>query len=578
MHAGNEKVWTIREPDRDVVVRLSRDLSLDALLARLLANRGVTDGIDGRRFLGATLADLRDPLLLRGMDAAVERLCAALRNGEQVCVYGDYDVDGVTGTALLVSFFREVGFTCRYHIPKRLSDGYGLSEDGIRAVAERGARVIVTVDCGIGSVAEADLCASLGVDLIITDHHSPGPELPRALAVINPRQPGCSYPFKSLAGVGVAFNLLIALRGRLREQGCFTAGPEPNLRQYLDLVALGTIADVVPLVEENRIFVTYGLKEMSATSRVGVTALKDVAGVAGRVGCGAVGFRLAPRLNAAGRLEDASLGVELLLTGDRSRAATLAAELDRSNGERQALERSILDEATAMVRANPAMASKRSIVLASDAWHPGVVGIVASRLVDRFHRPTILIALQDGTGRGSGRSVPELHLLDALSACGEHLEKFGGHRQAAGLSIDEETLQAFVERFEDVCVGLLGPDDLKPVVAADAELTADEVTPALVDLIEALEPFGMGNPAPLFLLRGATICGRRVAGGHHLQLRLDLGGRQVDAVGFNLAARDGAPGERVDILFTAGWNSWNGRRKFQLTLKDLKRSGDDRAS
>ncbi|BEH09403.1 single-stranded-DNA-specific exonuclease RecJ [Geobacter sulfurreducens subsp. ethanolicus] len=578
MHAVNEKVWTIREPDRDVVARLARDLSVDPLLARLLANRGVTDGIEGRRFLAATLTDLRDPLLLRGMDAAVERLCTALRNGEQVCVYGDYDVDGVTGTALLVSFFREVGFYSCYHIPKRLSDGYGLSMDGIRAVAERGARVIVTVDCGISSVAEADLCAALGVDLIITDHHTPGPELPRALAVINPRQPGCSYPFKSLAGVGVAFNLLIALRGRLREEGCFTAGPEPNLRRYLDLVALGTVADVVPLVEENRIFVTYGLKEVSATGRVGLSALKEVAGVAGRVGCGAVGFRLAPRLNAAGRLEDASLGVELLLTDDRSRAAALAAELDRSNGERQVLERSILDEATAMVRANPGMAHKRSIVLASDSWHPGVVGIVASRLVDRFHRPTILIALQDGTGRGSGRSVPALHLLDALSACGEHLEKFGGHRQAAGLSIDEETLQAFVERFEDVCAGLLGPDDLKPLVAADAELAADEVNPALVDLIEALEPFGMGNPEPLFLLRGVTVCGRRVAGGHHLQLRLDLGGRQVDAVGFNLAARDGAPGERVDILFTAGWNNWNGRRKFQLTLKDLKRSGDGRAS
>lgn len=578
MHATNDKIWTMREPGQEVVARLVRDLSVDPLLARLLANRGVTDGAGGRRFVGATLADIRDPLLLRGMDAAVERLCTALRNGEQVCVYGDYDVDGVTGTALLVSFFREVGFSCGYHIPKRLSDGYGLSEDGIRTIADRGARVVVTVDCGIGSLAEAELCASLGVDLIITDHHTPGPELPRSLAVINPRQPGCSYPFKSLAGVGVAFNLLIALRGRLREEGRFAGGPGPNLRQYLDLVALGTVADVVPLVEENRIFVTYGLKEMTATGRVGLSALKEVAGVAGRVGCGAVGFRLAPRLNAAGRLEDASLGVELLLTGDRSRAAVLAAELDRSNGERQALERSILDEATAMVRANPAMPRKRSIVLASDSWHPGVVGIVASRLVDRFHRPTILIALQDGMGRGSGRSVPALHLLDALSACGEHLEKFGGHRQAAGLTIDEETLQIFVERFEDVCAGLLDPEDLKPVVAVDAELTASEVIPELVDLIENLEPFGMGNPEPLFLLRGVTVCGRRVAGGHHLQLRLDLGGRQVDAVGFNLAARDGAPGDRVDILFSAGWNNWNGRRKFQLTLKDLRRSGDGRAS
>lgn len=578
MHAVSDKVWTVREPDQGLVSLLVRELSIEPFLARLLVNRGVTDSVGGRRFVGASLADVRDPFLLRGMDVAVERLCSALRRGEKVCVYGDYDVDGVTGTALLVSFFREVGFTCDFHIPKRLTDGYGLSADGIRTVAASGARVVVTVDCGIGSLEEADLCASLGVDLIVTDHHSPGPVLPRALSVINPRQPGCPYPFKSLAGVGVAFNLLIALRGRLREDGWFAGGSGPNLRQYLDLVALGTIADVVPLVEENRIFVTYGLKEMTATARLGLVALKEVAGVSGDVGCGAVGFRLAPRLNAAGRLEDAARGVDLLLTADRNRAAVLAAELDRSNGERQALERSILNEAIAMVGGNPAMAGKASIVLASDSWHPGVVGIVASRLVDRFHRPTILIALRDGAGRGSGRSVPALHLLDALSACSDHLEKFGGHRQAAGLSIDEETLQAFVERFEDVCAGLLGPDDLKPVVAADAELTADEVTPELVDLVESLEPFGMGNPEPLFLLRGVRVTGRRIAREHHLQLRLELGERQVDAVGFNLAARKGAPGERLDILFSVRWNSWNGRRKLQLTLKDLKRSGDSRAS
>jgi single-stranded-DNA-specific exonuclease len=543
-------------------------------MARLLVNRGVDDTDAAQRYLSAALSDIHDPFLLRGMSEAVPRLVEALHNDEMVCVFGDYDVDGVTATALLVSFFRAVGIRCCYHIPLRLEEGYGLSAEGVRKVAADGARVIVSVDCGVSAVAEADLCAALGVDLIITDHHTPGPVIPRATAVINPHQPGCRYPFKGLAGVGVAFNLMIGLRGRLRQQGHFAGRVEPNLREYLDLVALGTIADVVPLVEENRIFVKYGLRELTAGSRVGVQALKEVAGVTGEIGCGTVGFRLAPRLNAAGRLEDAALGVALLLESDLRRAALMAAELDASNAARQALEREILADALAMVRQQTDLAERKSIVLASDSWHPGVIGIVASRMVDLFHRPTVLIALQGGSGRGSGRSIPAFHLHDALKACTEHLVKFGGHKHAAGLSIEEETLAAFVARFEEVAGGLLTVDDLTPVLPVDADLAPGEITPALVEMLSLLEPFGMGNPEPLFVLRGAEVVVQRVVKAQHLKLRLTAEGCRFNAIGFGLAAKAVDSVKAIDAAFTLRWNEWQGGRELQLSVKDLRAASE----
>lgn len=569
-----ERRWVVRECNPDVQERLRRARDISPLLARILINRGVTDGPTAERFLSSALADLRPPFLLKGMEEAVTRLCVAREREETVCVHGDYDVDGVTATALLVSFFRAVGIRCFYHIPLRLEEGYGLSCDGLRKVASEGARLVVTVDCGVSAVAEAELCAELGLDLIITDHHTPGAELPRACAVINPHQSGCSYPFKGLAGVGVAFNLMVALRSRLRELGVFAAGDVPNLREYLDLVALGTVADVVPLADDNRIFVKYGLRELTAAARPGIRALKDVAGVSGEVGYGAVGFRLAPRLNAAGRLEDAALGVELLLERDSARAAAMAQELDASNAERQAIERQILADAVACVGGDLGMAGRKSIVLASDDWHPGVIGIVASRLVDLYHRPTVLIAIQQGCGRGSGRSIPGFHLYDALAACSAHLEKFGGHRYAAGLSIDEETLAAFVDRFDEVAAGTLSVDDLTPLLAVDAELAPEQITPELLDMVSLLEPFGAGNPEPLFVLRRAAVVDRRVLKGEHLKLRLEVGGLHFDAIGFGLAEKGAGVGV-VDVAFTLRWNEWNGRRSLQLNLKDLKPAGQE---
>jgi single-stranded-DNA-specific exonuclease len=371
----------------------------------------------------------------------------------------------------------------------------------------------------------------------------------------------------------VAFNLMIALRSKLREEGHFAGRAEPNLREYLDLVALGTVADIVPLVDENRIFVKYGLKELTSSRRIGVHALKEVAGVNGEVSCGAVGFRLAPRLNAAGRLEDAALGVELLLCGDRQRAKAMAAELDASNTERQALEQAILRDALAMVKNTPAFSQRRSIVLASEEWHPGVIGIVASRIVDLFHRPTILIALQDGNGRGSGRSIPNFHLYDALNACSEHLLKFGGHKYAAGLSIEESTIEAFIKSFDDVASGLLSPVDLIPELSIDAILQPEEISYELVEAIGAMAPFGMGNPEPVFMLERARIIDRRVMKERHIKLRLTAGGQTFEAVGFNLAERMDLP-EEITLAFSLQINDWNGRKSVQLRIKDIKAARD----
>ena len=563
------KRWVVKEPEPASVERLIREGNLSHLIARVLANRGIVEPDAAGRFLSPTLADLHDPFLLLGMEKTATRLVSAVRSGERVCVYGDYDVDGITSVALLLDFFRSVGLACFYYIPRRLEEGYGLSEEGVRNVAAQGARIIISVDCGINSVAEAEICTSLGIDLVITDHHMPGPTIPPAFAVINPLQPGCPFPFKYLAGVGVAFNLIIAMRSRLREEGHFAARNDPNLREYLDLVALGTVADIVPLVDENRIFVKYGLAELTSSRRIGVQALKEVAGVKGEVSCGAVGFRLAPRLNAAGRLEDAALGVELLLCSDRQMAKAMATELDDSNSERQAVEQAILRDALAMVKDTPELRRRKSIVLASEEWHPGVIGIVASRIVDMFHRPTILIALQDGNGRGSGRSIPNFHLHDALNACSEHLVKFGGHKYAAGLSIEESTLEAFVESFDEVASGLLSPSDLIPELTIDAVLLPEEIDFSLAETVEALAPFGMGNPEPVFMLEGARVDDIRVVKERHLKLRLFAGDRSMEAIGFNLAQGRALP-EKVTLAFSLQVNEWNGRKSLQLSLKEIK--------
>ena len=402
------------------------------------------------------------------------------------------------------------------------------------------------------------------------DNHAPKEVMPDACAILNPMQPGCGYPFKSMAGVGVAFNLLVALRSELREAGVFEVSAMPDLRKWLDLVALGTIADVVPLISQNRIYAYHGLKQIAQPSKPGLHALKRVAGIKeGTVSCGQVGFRLAPRLNAAGRMESAVPGVDLLMSDSLEESLLIASELDTANAERQAIERHIFDEAVAMVESCGDYPGRRSIVLASAGWHQGVIGIVASRLVERYHRPTILIALTaDGQGKGSGRSIPGFHLLEALESCSHNLLRFGGHRYAAGIGLTAEDVPGFAKAFEAVAARLLTDSDLVPRLTIDAEVETADITKELALELKRLEPFGMGNPEPLLMLRAMTVVERRTVGDGHLRLRVTRDGCSFGAIAFNLADRETSG--LIDIAFFPEINEWNGSSSLQLRVRDLR--------
>lgn len=563
------KKWKLRELDHQVATVLATEISVHPLTAQALVARGITDPDHARKFLAPSLSAMLDPYLLLGMETAVSRLTEAWRNHETVCIYGDYDVDGITGTALLVSFLRRVGFICRYFIPNRFDDGYGINADAIERIIAMGSTLIVSVDCGITAVEEALFCKLRGIDLIITDHHAPGKSTPDAAAVINPLQPGCEYPFKSLAGVGVAFNLLVAMRSALRVEGAFAKDAEPDLREWLDLVALGTIADVMPLTGQNRMFAFFGLKQLSSSLKPGIQSLKQVAGIKGEVSCGQVGFRLAPRLNAAGRMESAVPGVDLLLSVNQQETDVIANDLDTANAERQAIERRMFDEAIAMVEADGGCHGRRSIVLASDDWHQGVVGIVASRLVERYYRPAIMIALtEDGLAKGSGRSIPGLHLLDALGACAHYLERFGGHQYAAGVSLKADLVAGFAVAFEAEATRILTDSDLVPCLSIDADARPEEITRELALEMKKLEPFGVGNPEPVLMLRGMTVTERRVVGDGHLRLRLTREGRSFSAIAFRMA--DAETAGLIDIAFFPEMNEWNGSSSLQLRVKAMR--------
>ncbi len=566
-----QKKWVIKNTDLAKVAELSRDLALCSITAQILVGRGVNTRESGQQFLAPSLSSMPDPLLLKGMEAAVERLLVARKNNEKICIYGDYDVDGITGTSLLVSFLRQVGMNCTYFIPNRFDDGYGLNEEALQHIIDAGAALIMSVDCGITAVKEAVFCRQAGADLIILDHHTPREQIPDAIAVVNPLQPGCAYPFKMLAGVGVAFNLLVALRSRMRQEGLFRAGDEPDLREWLDLVALGTIADVVPLVGQNRVYACFGLKQLENGHRTGIGALKKVAGVTDSVTCGQVGFRLAPRLNAAGRMESAVPGVDLLLSNSREECAGIAEELDAANAERQAVEKGILEQAIALVEGGGAYPACRSIVLASREWHQGVIGIVASRLVERYHRPTILLAIDDhGSAKGSGRSIPGFHLLEALNSCADHLDRFGGHRYAAGVGIKAENIADFVSEFEAAANLILGNTELLPILDIDADVSADEVDLALVHELRRLEPFGAGNPEPTLMMRGITVVERRIVGDGHLKLRLSAAGLTFNAIAFRQA--DCSTDGMLDIAFIPECNVWKNSITLQLRIKAIRKA------
>ena len=580
--------WQLGEgTGRDAVqqgARLASVLGIPAPVGRVLWARGYREPAQAERFLEPRLEYLPNPFELKGIEAAVSRLQRALAQGERVCVYGDYDVDGVTSTALLVSVLRKLGGNVEFYVPHRLVEGYGLNVRALEKLAARGTRLVVSADCGVTAVAEIDAAARLGLDVVVIDHHTASQDLPRALAILNPHQPGCTFPGRELAAVGVAFHLLLALRKRLREAGWFASRPEPNLREVLDLVALGTIADVVPLTGPNRVLVHFGLQELARGARIGVLALKSVAQLAGEVTAGDVGFKLGPRINAAGRLDDASVGVRLLLSEDPREARALAEQLDRANEERQDLQVRIASEAIAHAEKLGPPEARRTLVVSSSGWHVGVVGIVAARLVERFHRPALVIAEEGGVAKGSGRSVEGFHLYDALARCAHHLTKFGGHKHAAGVTLDTGRISEFAEALEAEGREALDPAQLSARLRIDAELHPREVRMELASQLRRLAPFGAGNPEPVFFCRDLAahevrlLPDKKGTGPGHLKLRLGEVATRVsegesialEAIGFNLGGTVPAVGTRLDAAFQLAVDTWNGSERLQLKVKDLR--------
>ncbi len=550
-------------PDEGRVAALAAALGVPRPLAALLLLRDLADPDAARRFLRPALEELGDPLALGGMAAAVDVVARAVASGTGILVHGDYDVDGQCATALLTRALRAAGARVEPFVPHRLRDGYDFREAGLARARAVGAGLIITADCGITSVDTVRAARAEGLDVVVTDHHLPGPELPPASALVDPQLDGPESPYTALCGTGVAFKLVQALVPVL--------GLPAHLPMHLlDYVALATVADVVPLRGENRVLVRHGLRVLAASRWTGLQALRRASGITGdELRAGQVGFILAPRLNAAGRVGDAMDGLRLLLTDDPAEATELANRLNTLNDARQALDQRILDEAVAQVESTVRLEEEAAMVLASDGWHAGVIGIVASRLVERYGRPAFLIAFDEGApdvGKGSGRSISRFHLRDALASCGDLLDRFGGHRVAAGLTIRRDRVDAFRERFVAEANRLLRPEDLAPEQRVDLAISLDDATEELERLCRALEPCGSENPGPVFAVRNARLEGVREVGKGHLKARLRGGARALDAIGFHLMPQAPREGEAVDVAFRLERNTYLGRDTLQARM------------
>jgi single-stranded-DNA-specific exonuclease len=556
-------------PSPAAVSALVAELRLPEPICRLLCQRGYGDVEPAKRYLRPRLEQLHDPTLLLDMDRATERLARAIRDGELIMIHGDYDVDGICSTTLLVRAIRAFGGRAIPFIPRRIEDGYDLSMAGVNAAVAAGARVLVTCDCGTNALEPADAARAAGIDVIITDHHLPGGPLPDCVAVLNPKRPGCPYPDKDLAAVGIAFKVALALARALGER------EDPVLRM-LDLVALATIADIAPLRGENRVMARYGLRLLADTTNPGLRALVRASGLTGKtLTAGRVGYILAPRLNAVGRLGHALRGVELLTTASEHEANLIARELEEMNRRRQELDRETLRSASRMVDALD-LDQTYGVVLAREGWHPGVIGIVASRLLEEVCRPVVLVALEGAQGKGSGRSISAFDLHAGLAECSDLLVRFGGHRMAAGVTVEAARIPAFAERFNSVARARLTAGDLVPEVRVDLELSLADANTDLEALLRHFEPFGAGNATPVLMVRDVRLAGPpRVVGqgGGHLKLRLtSADGAQLDMIGWGMGERASELdlSTPVDVAFRLERDEWNGEMRLQGRLADVR--------
>lgn len=568
--------WNMLQPDANLVKQLSSRLGCHPVTAAVLINRKLVSAEEASAFLTTALHQMRPPFALKDMDAAVDRICRAIQDKEKILIFGDYDVDGISATAVLFEFLQAAGADVTPYIPHRIHEGYSLKPHHIEnyALANQ-IRLVITADCGSGSTSAIAAAATQGIDVVVTDHHEISENIPPAVAVLNPKRLDCTAGMETLAGVGVAFALVIALRKQLRADSYWQDRPEPNLKHLCDLVALGTVGDMVPLIDENRIFVKTGLDLINVAKRPGIRSLRAVAGISKQpANAEDLAYRLVPRLNAAGRMDHASQALHLLTTQDTGEADQLAQTLDELNFRRRELEQSILDALVADVKQQPDLLAANTLVRWNPGWHLGVLGIVASRMVDLYYRPVVLVAVQNDVGKGSARSIPGLDLYSALLECRHLLEDFGGHSMAAGLTIRLENLIDFQREFEKAVSQLADPDDHIRKLTIDTEIRFDDITANLIDEIENISPFGIQNPEPLFMARSIKVLSSKIVGHNHRKMALTQGdsrsAKPINAICFNATRNllDATSFER--LAFRLRWNRWNDNKRIQLVIEDAQ--------
>jgi single-stranded-DNA-specific exonuclease len=570
-----EHRWIPAEPpDPRTVEQLAREINVPETIARILVYRGITDYDSAKAYFRPTLDLLHDPFLMDGMEQAVARILAGIARGELFFVFGDYDVDGTNGAAMLLLFLREIGAQVDYYVPDRIKEGYGISIPGIDRALSAGVRLFIAIDCGITAVEQVEYARKAGLDVIICDHHEPGATLPNAVAVLDPIKPGDPYPFKSLSGCGVGFKLVQALARRL--------GKEPMIASYLDLVALASTADIVPLIGENRILVRKGLESINSSPRPGIKALIESAGLKhGHITTGQIVFALAPRINAVGRLGDATRAVRLLTARDPTEAIGLAQVLEEENRNRRKIDEDTFADAQQLAESCLDLEADPAIVLHQEHWHPGVVGIVASRMVERYYKPAIMMATVDGVAKGSARSVSGFDIYEALRRCEDKVIQFGGHKYAAGLTVDLDKLDSFRKAFNDAVRELMTESLKTPEIRIDLEIRLSDITPRFVRILREFQPFGPGNMRPTFIARNLEVASTpRIVGKNHLRFRVRQNGYNFDAIGFgmgDLLPRVANGRKDLEAAFCVEENEWaasagarQGDPAVQLKLKDIR--------
>jgi single-stranded-DNA-specific exonuclease len=565
-----KKIWKLKAPSPDAF-SLSESSGLSRLEAQILIHRGIRNSRDVASFLLPRLASLLDPYLLKDMAAAIDLIISAMERQHAITIYGDYDADGLTATALLSNFLSALDVPAHIYIPNRLTEGYGLHAKALEKIAERGPGLIVTVDCGVSNNQEIAFAANLGLKVVVTDHHQVKESFIPLCPVVNPQRPDCPFPFKHLTGVGLAFLVAVALRAGLRKRGMFSTRSEPDLRDYLDLVALGTVADMAPLLGQNRLLVKAGLDRIRTTQWPGIAAIAEQSGLSlATLTSQDLAFRIAPRFNASGRLGDADIALTALTTQDPKRAKEVAQQLDRMNIERQRIERQVLEEIEATLPSMAELATRRALVVTGTGWHRGVLGIVASKLLEKYRRPVLVLGLEDGTAAGSGRSIPGFNLYQALQRLEPLLDRFGGHQHAAGLALKMSNLDRLRQEFENLARQELSEADLVHTLEVDAEVCLKDMSFESIRRLNALSPFGYGNPEPLLYSGPCEMVDLKVVGERHLKMKVRQNGAVFETIGFGLAEERSAPRGTINFIFTPEIDRWQGQDKVRLRMIDLE--------